>query len=112
MFIIFDPNLNGLKIRDFSIQNILSDEEGSCYGDDGGPFVAPKGTNDNSAVLFGIVSSDWEYEWNNGTVKGCVNGMTAVYTRVTEFIGWIRSHMKGILQILFMGILQIFVITI
>ena len=113
LFIIFYPNLNGLKIRDFSVQNILSGEEGSCYSDGGGPFVAPKGTNDNSAVLFGIVSTvGLEYKWNNGTVKGCVNGMTAVYTRVTEFLGWIRSHMEGTLQIILMGILQTLVINI
>ena len=94
----------------FFVQKILSGEEGSCYGDDGGPLVAPKGTNDNSAVLFGIVSTDLEYRWNNGTVKGCVNGMTAVYTRVTEFLGWIRSHLEGTLQILLIGIFQTFVI--
>ena len=110
MFIIFDPKLNSLKIRNFSVQNILLDEEGSCYGDGGGPLVAPKGPSDNSAVLFGIVSFGVKYVWNNGTVKECVNGITDVYTRVTEFLGWIKSHMEGTLQILLIGIFQTFVI--
>ena len=101
--------MNSLKIRNFAVQNILLDEEGSCYGDGGGPLVAPKGPSDNSAVLFGIVSLHM-YVLNNGTVKGCVNGISDVYTRVTEFLGWIRSHMEGTLQILLIGIFQTFVI--
>ena len=109
--VIFDPNLNGLKIRNFTVQNILLDDEGPCYGDGGGPLVASKGPNDESAVLFGIFSMDIDV-WSNGTVRGCVNGITAVYTRVTKFLRWIRSHMEGTLQILLMGNLQILVITI
>ena len=108
--VIFDPNLNGLKIRNFTVQNILLDDEGPCYGDGGGPLVASKGPNDESAVLFGIFSMDIDV-WSNGTVRGCVNGITAVYTRVTKFLGWIRSHMEGTLQILLIRIFQTFVIT-
>ena len=108
--VIFDPNLNGLKIRNFTVQNILLDDEGPCYGDGGGPLVASKGPNDESAVLFGIFSMDIDV-WSNGTVRGCVNGLTAVYTRVTKFLGWIRIHMEGTLQILLIRIFQTFVIT-
>ena len=108
--VIFDPNLNGLKIRNFTVQNILLDDEGPCYGDGGGPLVASKGPNDESAVLFGIFSMDIDV-WSNGTVRGCVNGITAVYTRVTKFLGWIRIHMEGTLQILLIRIFQTFVIT-
>ena len=108
--VIFDPNLNGLKIKNFTVQNILLDDEGPCYGDGGGPLVASKGPNDESAVLFGIFSMDIDV-WSNGTVRGCVNGITAVYTRVTKFLGWIRSHMEGTLQILLIRIFQTFVIT-
>ena len=108
--VTFDPNLNGLKIKNFTVQNILLDDEGPCYGDGGGPLVASKGPNDESAVLFGIFSMDIDV-WSNGTVRGCVNGITAVYTRVTKFLGWIRSHMEGTLQILLIRIFQTFVIT-
>ena len=49
--------------------------------------MAPRSLNDHSAVVFGITS------WGHYCA---INGIPGVYTRVTEFLGWIRSHMKGI----------------
>ena len=56
--VIFDPNLNGLKIKNFTVQNILLDDEGPCYGDGGGPLVASKGPNDDEHVADDDVGDD------------------------------------------------------
>ena len=77
-----------------SVQNIFSDE-GFCLGDGGGPLVTNKRINDNSAVVFGI-ASQYLRKLNNetNTFRHCANGVS-VYTRITNFLGWIRSYMKG-----------------
>ena len=71
----------------------MLDEEDSCVGDSGGPLVAPKSLTDNSAVVFGILSHSHDGPIHN-KIRKCANG-PAVFTRVTHFLGWIRSYMKG-----------------
>ena len=58
----------------------------ACQGDSGGPLVVRRGPNDESAVIFGIVS------WGYGCAKPNNPG---VYTRVTKYIPWIKDRMKG-----------------
>ena len=100
------PNLKGLKIRDVFCSKYFLDE-GFCHGDDGGPLVTTKRTNDNSAVVYGI-ASEYLMRWNNKTFRRCANG-ESVYTKITEFLGWIKSHMKGTLQMHMIEIRQLFV---
>ena len=54
-----------------------------CKGDSGGPIVVAK---DNSAVIYGISSY----------IRGaCGTGYGAVFTRVSSFLPWIKSHMES-----------------
>ena len=55
-----------------------------CYqGDSGGPLVV---SNHDSAVIYGVVS------YGSGCAKPRYPG---VYARVTQYINWIKKHMKG-----------------
>ena len=72
----------------------------SCGGDSGGPLIvkgidetdlvalgAERSSDSSTAILYGVVSFGPK---NCGIAK-----VTGVYTRVTEYIQWILSHMKG-----------------
>ena len=52
--------------------------------------MAPKSLTDNSAVVFGILSHG--HGLIHKEIRKCAK---AVYTKVTHFLGWIRSYMKG-----------------
>ena len=54
-----------------------------CGGDSGGPLVVDK---DNSAVVYGISS------WKRGY---CGTSYGAVFTRVSSYLSWIKSHMES-----------------
>ena len=54
--------------------------------DSGGPLVVPKGPNDMSAVIHGITS------WTGKPYDSPKH--PGVYTRVANFIQWIRSNME------------------
>ena len=55
-----------------------------CGGDSGGPLVVDK---DNSAVVYGIAS------WRDR--RSCGDGYASVFTRVSSYIPWIKSHMES-----------------
>ncbi|XP_061601620.1 hyaluronan-binding protein 2-like [Cololabis saira] len=55
----------------------------SCQGDSGGPLTCKQDTN---RVVYGLVS--WGDQCGQKNKPG-------VYTRVTEFLGWIRSKMQA-----------------
>jgi len=74
----------------------------SCDGDSGGPFIVKESeinlaaigaerssmtSNSNKAILYGVVSFGPKL---CGAAK-----IPGVYTRVTKYITWITSHMKG-----------------
>ena len=56
----------------------------SCQGDSGGPLVINR---DGNYVLAGIVS------YGNGCGRA---GVAGVYTRVSSYLGWIRSHVDSL----------------
>jgi len=60
-------------------------ETDSCQGDSGGPLVVPRSSTDDTAVIYGVVS--WGLECAKAKQPG-------VYTRVTNKLYWIKSHMK------------------
>ena len=67
--------------------NVQAGEAGfvsPCFSDAGASLVVPDSSNDDLAVVIGLVS------WG----AGCAYN-TAVYTRITPFVGWIRGYMKG-----------------
>ena len=64
-----------------------------CHGDSGGPLVVAKtkakyqsGYSD-SAVIYGIVSY--------GQDRDCGIGYGSVFTRVSSYLPWIKSHMES-----------------
>jgi len=74
----------------------------SCDGDSGGPFIVKESeinlaaigaerssmtSNSNKAILYGVVSF--------GPKLCGIAKIPGVYTRVTKYITWITSHMKG-----------------
>lgn len=52
----------------------------ACLGDSGGPLIIPDGNGND--VLEGIVS--WGYY--------CGGNFPTVYTRVSNFVGWIQDN--------------------
>ena len=56
-----------------------------CGGDSGGPLVVVE--NDYSAVVYGIAS----YRVR----ESCSVGYASVFTRVSSYIPWIKSHMES-----------------
>ena len=58
----------------------------ACGGDSGGPLIIPKSDTDDTAMLVGIVSF--------GIGCGLIDA-PGVYTRVTEYMSWIQSVIKG-----------------
>jgi secreted trypsin-like serine protease len=62
---------------------VASGEVGICNGDSGGPLVVPKADGSSGWELVGISS------WVSGSPVLC--GSYSVYTRVSEFAGWIAG---------------------
>lgn len=60
-------------------------ETDSCQGDSGGPLAVPKSSTDDTAVVYGVVS--WGLECAKAKQPG-------VYTRVTNYLSWIKANMK------------------
>jgi len=60
-------------------------ETDSCQGDSGGPLAVPRSANDDTAVVYGVVS--WGIECAKEKQPG-------VYTRVTNYLSWIKANMK------------------
>jgi len=61
-----------------------NDGKSSCKGDSGGPLIVPE--NGRQTVI-GVVSFGW---------PGCaVEGLPAIYARVTEKMDWILEHTAG-----------------
>ena len=63
-----------------------------CNKDSGGPLVVAKakyqnGYSDDSAVIYGIVSYGWG--------RNCGTGYGSVFTRVSSYLPWIKSHMES-----------------
>ena len=54
----------------------------SCYGDSGGPLVVPKSANDDTAVIYGVIS------WGAGCA---LNSYPGVYVRITKYLDWIEK---------------------
>ncbi|XP_064088273.1 chymotrypsinogen A-like isoform X1 [Macrobrachium nipponense] len=54
----------------------------SCRGDSGGPLMYQHGSH---VDLIGIVSAG---------PQGCLRELPELYTRVTSYLGWIKSHME------------------
>ena len=57
-----------------------------CRGDSGGPLVISKSYNDNTAIVYGIVSKK-----DDNTVCGQVEEYGAIFTRVTSHLKWIED---------------------
>merc|ERR1712051_1113056 len=60
-------------------------ETDSCQGDSGGPLAVHRSANDDTAVVYGVVS--WGIECAKEKQPG-------VYTRVTNYLSWIKANMK------------------
>ena len=63
----------------------LEGKKDACAGDSGGPLVVPRSPEDDTAVIYGVVS------WGLGCAQPKSPG---VYARVTNFIEWIESKME------------------
>ena len=66
---------------------------GTCHGDSGGPLMKLDVTS-GKYELVGIVSSfSFDVTLELQGPRGCLGTMPAVYTRVSEFIPWIKESM-------------------
>ncbi|KAI8872167.1 trypsin-like serine protease [Ramicandelaber brevisporus] len=75
------------------ICTIPQNNEGTCYGDSGGPLLAGGA---GSYSLAGLVS--FEVNYKEPQSKACaVDGTIGFYTRASQYLGWISSN-TGISQ--------------
>ena len=66
---------------------------GTCHGDSGGPLMKLDVTS-GKYELVGIVSSfSFDVTLELQGPRACLGTMPAVYTRVSEFIPWIKESM-------------------
>ena len=65
--------------------DLIDGGEDSCQGDSGGPMVIPYSNNDDTAIVYGLVS------WGNGCAHEKGPGM---YTRVSNYNSWIQNNMN------------------
>ncbi|XP_044743312.1 venom protease-like [Chrysoperla carnea] len=62
-------------------------EKDSCTGDSGGPLMIPQLSEDGHTQYFQIGVVSWGHQC-------AVKGLPGIYTRITEYIEWIQSHMN------------------
>ena len=79
---IINPNPTQL-IDDSMICSLSDKENGTCTGDEGGPYICNI-NNTGQAVLVGVIS------WSNGCADPNFPG---VYARVTHVLDWIKKNM-------------------
>lgn len=58
----------------------------SCKGDSGGPLITQTGVDSEQYYIEGIVSY--------GHIECGKEGFPAIYTRVSDFLDWIRQNVK------------------
>lgn len=75
----YAETFGGYVVRDSVICAVGHAHQTPCFGDSGGPLITQDG------VLVGLVSFG----------RGCEGGKPGVFTRVTQFLIWIRSIVKS-----------------